>query len=904
MDAQPQNIVNLVNPSGDLVGVPQEHVAGAMDAGYRQPTDQDVSQYKYGGAGQQALAGLEAAGRGATFGLSSGLETGLGLTTKEAIRGREEANPITAGIGTAAGTIGSAFVPGLEGSILGHVGEMGAKALIPEATTTLAKVGTEAARGAIEGALMSSGDEVGKALVTDQPTQAQSVIANVGLGALLGGGIGGGLGAVPALWKATYGPKVNSLLEMFHGRVNGMTQPISEDLQTVMANAEKAGTEFSPEFKSGLSENPELQNYYQGLRESGTSTGDAIRQTHEKAKEVIQGQLEGVFAQTEPLSAFEAGDKAKQVIMDKAEQLYEPVKQQYDALGEINKAVEVPEEARLKAAEALSEAGKEYGAVGGASQKLFQEYGDRLLQQPTLEKIDKLMTEIGSKGDQAWRSGDFETAKAYQKIRDSVRDFQDQQIGSVLGKSSKEAADSFVRARQSARKGYQEFVESIGDIASVGKLGKIKSHGQLIDALEKVPSAKLADKLFDKKNIEGLRLLKDQYPEVLDSLINQKKSDILAKATERGELMHNKILSAVNSMPKEVQALMFKPEELATINASGNLLRKMTVRMGQSGTPRTLDQIWKHMPAGIGGVMSVLLGHNPLTGFILGEAGKLLGRDVPDAAKMAILKAMGSSQPISSSGFKAAADFIENIYKSQKLIGNAVSKTLRVGGQNLKSLYPSNNDVEKLSKKVDEYAANPDRFLDLGGHISHYLPEHGSALTQTAIQAVQYLSSIKPKAPQMSPFDTEAKVPQADQARYDRALALAEQPLAIMEHVKDGTLLPEDIRTVQSIYPGLYDKLKSVAFEKILDIKTKGVDVPYATRMSLALFLGQPLDGTMTPQAIQTAQMLSQPQQQSQTPQQQAGKNKMSQAAANGFNKLNSMSMTPNQAAEARHMKA
>src|SRR5271165_5632450 len=72
----------------------------------------DKLQSQYGGLGQQAITGVESAAAAGTFGLSTGIETRLGLATPEEIRGRQEANPISSGVGQVAGLVGSAFLPG------------------------------------------------------------------------------------------------------------------------------------------------------------------------------------------------------------------------------------------------------------------------------------------------------------------------------------------------------------------------------------------------------------------------------------------------------------------------------------------------------------------------------------------------------------------------------------------------------------------------------------------------------------------------------------------------------------------------------------------------------------------------------------------------------------------------
>jgi hypothetical protein len=43
---------------------------------------------------------------------------------------------------------------------------------------------------------------------------------------------------------------------------------------------------------------------------------------------------------------------------------------------------------------------------------------------------------------------------------------------------------------------------------------------------------------------------------------------------------------------------------------------------------------------------------------------------------------------------------------------------------------------------------------------------------------------------------------------------------------------------------------------EMIGVTEKEMSIPYKTKMSLSLFMGQPLDSTMTPQFIQATQML------------------------------------------------
>ena len=120
----------------------------------------------------------------------------------------------------------------------------------------------------------------------------------------------------------------------------------------------------------------------------------------------------------------------------------------------------------------------------------------------------------------------------------------------------------------------------------------------------------------------------------------------------------------------------------------------------------------------------------------------------------------------------------------------------------------------------------------------------------------------------MNPFDKEPPADKAQTAIYNRQLDIAQQPLLVIKHAKDGTLLPQDVNTIQTIYPGLHSAIVQKLNDEMIDKKSQGVAIPYAQRVSLSLLMGStPLDSSMSPQnmqAIMKSSMTQQAQQQNQ----------------------------------------
>ena len=132
---------------------------------------------------------------------------------------------------------------------------------------------------------------------------------------------------------------------------------------------------------------------------------------------------------------------------------------------------------------------------------------------------------------------------------------------------------------------------------------------------------------------------------------------------------------------------------------------------------------------------------------------------------------------------------------------------------------------------------------------------------------------------------------------YKEALDIANKPLSVLQHVKDGTLTPENLKHFNSMYPELHDHLNKKITEKITQMQVDDERPTYKVRQGLSMFMGTPLDSTFTPANMQAAQSVFAPKPAAQQNLPAQGKNKkgtstLSKAAENY--------QTSTQAAEAR----
>ena len=300
---------------------------------------------------------------------------------------------------------------------------------------------------------------------------------------------------------------------------------------------------------------------------------------------------------------------------------------------------------------------------------------------------------------------------------------------------------------------------------------------------------------------------------------------------------------------------------------------------------------------GLGAGIGAAAGHAtgiPGAGWI----GAYLGKEHLAPILKSIIPALGTKimdMAPSGPGFAAVVNAAEQAIKGRVLLEKVANS---VFGKGIDIEPVGKQEKNELDAKVRALQNNPQAAqAALNQDLGHYAPDHAVALGQTVGQAVQYLNSQRPVTEKQSPLDSIPVPNQIQKSQYDRALELAQQPLAIMKNIKEGNLTSTDIKHVTSMYPALYEQMKTQLLSSMTDHLSRGRDVPYKTRLGLSLFMGQPLDSSMKPQSILASQ--PPPQQPQQIPGGAPGVHNRKHSTVN-LDKLAKFDATPSQAREAQ----
>lgn len=290
--------------------------------------------------------------------------------------------------------------------------------------------------------------------------------------------------------------------------------------------------------------------------------------------------------------------------------------------------------------------------------------------------------------------------------------------------------------------------------------------------------------------------------------------------------------------------------------------------------------------AGVGGIVGSKVGH-PYWGMVVGE--KLLADKINSVLPVIMRPLMSAVE--SGSGLRAAMDYGVQAIKGENRLSAAVANIFNASKTVISE--PDIKDLNKLKQRLDEVAANPASMMQVGGDIGHYMPDHATALGETAAKASQYLNQQKPENPKQSPLDGDAPLSKPQSTDYNQALMIAQEPLIVVGKIKDGSIAMTDIKHLKAMYPALYNRINMKMISELGDAQQRGYNIPYKTKLGMSTFMGQPLETSMRSANIVANQATF-----ARPPAIQAPR-APSASRMSGLNKMPGLSQLPGQAREA-----
>lgn len=804
---------------------------------------------KYGsdlGVAKSVAAGTA---RGATFGLSDQALVKSGLVNPETLKGLQETNPIASGVGEIAGTIAPAFL-GDEAGLLNlpkTLTKLGGVVEGAAAAKGVGKVASKALGYGLEGAGYGAGQSVSENAFGDHDLVSEKTLANIGLSAAFAGGIGGLVGKFgPALDKSSVEDKFlakkieNASPPGSAEAVISKTDMPAEDKLSFIKNfkkqkpeADSLRKEFSenglPEVLGMMSDNKMVQKYASAISQLPTTAGEAVRkdvdQGFDKVNSILKDSF-GVNDNSELIDREAGGAKVKDQIRQRFDELYDPLKKMYAEREALGNGIEIPEDKAYDVYEDIAKQGKSFRNKTNPGRKVFEKAADDFLTEASggsLSNLDAYSKQLSAQARQAAIAGDHDVSHAFNQVRDTIDKFIDTHISSELGDAGKEL-----------RSKYGKFKSIISDFAKTSGFGK-KANTEigLNEALDKIPNEKFVDKIFDPKNAQGLRDIKENFPEMFDTLVSQKKSQMYQDANTAKNFNPGDLLSDINTdkkVSKGVRDLLFSPKQLEQMKTAEKWIKNLPDKVGPSGTPEGLEYL-----AMAKNPIKSLIGHS------VNEAGSAAGKKLIES----LVKPEEEAQLKTLLNLDKAQDKTNKSMMNK--IGDILSSSARPVTSKIVSKLVSSNfedETDQIRSEASNANAMMDKFANVGSMDVH-APRVSQSMKMAYARGVSFLNSKIP--PQQTDFFGK-KLPasEAEIGKFNRYYRIVQDPVLALDQVKIGNVMPETLETLNSVYPKLYMDMKQNLVTEMMKQKT----LPYQTRQSISMFMGEPVDKSLNPQSI------------------------------------------------------
>ena len=855
-----EDSVNVFTPHGQPENIPASQLQQALSVGFKVATPEDVLAYKtkqaYGkGFGNAAAAGGLGAARGLTFGLSDQFLTKSGLMAPQEIKAYMEHQAAASNIGEGAGILGGALLaPEAEGASLAADSLRAA-----QATGDVAKIAEAERALSIAKNTLTAGDAI-------NPVSAASKMAGKITNAVQPG-LSAAAGVVPgALPQALAKMGAAGLGAAGEGALYGAGQSITED---ALGDPELNASKVMSNIGLGAVFGGALGSAFKGLELGVPAAADAASASLRKAKDAIfkpegeVGPLGELFAKTSSFVSGKPEEEIAQALKDRQLGLVSP-KENHDLATGLAKTLKEhdvnvdkllretnsigrPQEistllegadtaaAHQKYSFLVNEV-KEAAAKMRADPEMYPAFYARKLE----DLANKFEGKIGPESDaaSAFKALDDlkkrvdtdikfgrEVPAADQPAQSAIREIRTSIKKSLEDEMTWGRAGARQAAFNDAQNAYFNLVGKKGIFRKSFMQPEITRSGQQVYRVSPSKIKTFLGQLGSLNGDEKAQALQ-RYFEVTENLINESKQtyEAFGQAPSRlGQASESLGAAKSSSGDAAIQA-----EHIKRMN-----------RLGAGGHNSYLGE-----SAAIGlGV------HNPALGAAI-EGFTMLRN--PGIAIERLTKLEGMVKKTTAMVDKGT---------------RAVFKASAEGANKLKGLIDQGAVVDwqeaqrrhaKLAAEIDHLANDPERMhAMLEGatkEIHGAAPKISQGIQMGAVRAVSFLASKVPKGPPALPLSEPYKPSNAEIAKFAKYAEAVDNPTNVLSQIRDGTLTPEALEAVRNVHPALYSAMSAGLMNQLAAHKGKKQPIAYSTKQSMALFLGQPLDHSMTPKALMSNQ--------------------------------------------------
>lgn len=825
--------INVVSPEGQSGTLPAEQLGEAFSRGFKFETGaQQVERQKEAEfGGREVESALTGVARGATLGLSDVALRGLGVS-EERLREVQERSPWAAGTGEVAGTllglgkfgaVGKATKAGIATEKY-LAKKMVGKSAEGTAKTLAQKIVPQVAGGAVEGMIQGAGEALSESALGRADFNAQSVLANVGLGGVIGAGAGGLFGTleatVPKVVRSTKSALINT-----RQKAADLVEKAKDPLAAAIASASGKDVDSIKKFLGNYDE------FAKAIDARGT-------------REVIEKDMLDTLVDHHAKTAEMVDKGFKLARKGELEELLKTV----DPRPAINRLDEILESTAKTVDDMKLES-----AIYSAN---------------TTRKLEKIVEELRRKRN-SYTPGKtstneiFDTVNTYkQKLDDLAR------WDANLSLAPSTDRDSILKARE-VLKDYRSYLE---DTEVFGEAGlRTARFNQAFSRLK--DATKQFNSNFSKKTKVKGRTKYEVNPGKVSQFIRdagktkgESRENILTEYLDASKDFIDEVENSSKFLPDtakiDVQGARALAERVKEREAENfkNILLNNELAALERGPGANLSEI------AIGTYVDPYLGaaatgfnvvKNPVRAIkvyhqITGAADKV-ERRIVKSAKSFYKKARESKEMIKKARPAVTEVFLTADYNEtpKKKPQSVEEGFTRVSGRIARMVSDPNYMAEELTRKTEKMAVEA--------------PEHAGQINAVVQRAVTFLDSKMPKNPAagrtMNLAIRKWKPSSVQMAKFARYVKAVEKPLSVVDDLNDGVVSREGVEVLREIYPALYERIQQEFMDQATEVKEA---IPYKQRILLSNLLGVDLDQSISTTAMLQGTYSQQPAQQPQ----------------------------------------
>jgi hypothetical protein len=848
----PAREVFVVAPDGGTYAMPMAEAADAirsLGARLETPEERRTREVEARQEGKWFLAGVEGALRGATFGLSD-VAGALGGQA-EGMAERREAFPTVStvseigggllGLGKGAGaaktTIGKGVAavsaPARAVTRAGVVVEKSAqKLLAPLAERGIA--GKMAARGlsvgagaGVEGAMVGAQQWLTESVLGEAEPTAEALLDHIGVGAMFGGLLGGGLGglgegAAAGLTRA--GKALRGALPEGKALEDGLTDlwakgahaatGVDEDAARAVIKgrdaipaAEAAPERIGRELAEKLDEFSELSDDIT-VNHRGPKTQKGVPAVEaEVSLDVLQEALLGVdpaapgtLRQIEAMVAG-AKNKGRGAFAGQGQ-----IDQLADALEEVTGKISSGKLSKAQIIDAVDGLKRKTGALRKQYTRASQKTPDVISSMELFDEVYRLEKDL--------LEDPAVTGKTFAALQTDVN----KHFAKDLELSHAQAASGMVKAH-----GERGFLDPEAAL-----------RGEVVWRYDPAAMETFARNLGENPNAATLPL------EIVEGRATRRLEtmEAISRHYDLGPQGMQK-LERARTLVKEIRG------SLEEAKAAGVLRRQVDdATRATRGTGINVGS-----GAIVGGMFGGPIG--ALAGAVVGAAfdpvraaqqlstvQRLLG-----AQRLDVVRKVGSYVRGATAGVKKAARHAPQAVTRQKA---AETRKARVQAYR--------RQLSGMSRALSDPEAAQRELMNAVSGIDYAAPRAAQAMQAKAVRVAGYLHDrmakpMRPPAPfaksdGWEPSDTEI-------ARAESLARVAMRPSALLDDLKDGTITGEQVDAVRELHPHVYQQIVDELTDRLSSLSD---DLPYDERVRLTVLFGVPIEPSASPEALATWQ--------------------------------------------------